>query len=122
MKKPPPALPSLLLPMVNPDTGVVTEGWSAFLTNLTAPSTPFESIEILTGSPFIFTAIHAGSALIIGGTVSSVGLARGRGRGRVTISPVGPVAGFFPMSQNDQLIITYTALPVLWYLPNGNPS
>jgi hypothetical protein len=117
MKKPPSALPSLLLPMVDPDTGLVTEGWSAFFTNMTSPATPFESIDVEV-SPFTLTAIHAGSALIIGGTVSSVGLRRRR----VIISPVGPVAGFFPMSQNDELIITYTALPVLWFLPNGNPS
>jgi len=118
MKKPPPALPSQLLPVVDLDTGRATEGWYGFFSNLTAPSTPFESV-VVGASPFTFTAVHAGSALLIGGTVSSMGMQRGR----VLISPLGPVAGFVPMSQNDKLIVTYTGLPpTFWYIPNGNPS
>jgi hypothetical protein len=123
VKKPPPALPSNALPMVDLETGIVTEPWYGFFSDLTGKATPFQQIEFpppVPPSPFVFafTAIHAGNALIKGGTVSSVGLQRAR----VIISPIGPVAGFFPMSQNDVLIITYTVLPVLWYLPNGNPS
>jgi hypothetical protein len=116
VQKPPVSLPSQVLPLVDED-GRATEGWYGFFVNLTSAATPL--VQITVGvSPFVFTASHAGFGLIIGGVVSSVGLRRRR----VTIPAVGPVAGFFPVSQNDQLIITYTGLPVLWFIPNGNPS
>lgn len=115
-QKPPVAAPSQLQPVVD-EHGLATEAWWGFFSNLTASPTPYQQITVGV-SPFTFTAVHAGTALIIGGTVSSVGL----WRGRVTITPTGQVAGFFPLSQGDKLIVTYTGLPVLWFIPNGNPA
>lgn len=116
-KKPPTALPSQVVPIADPDTGIVSEAWYGYFADQTGKPTPFEEL-LVTASPFDFTAVHAGNVLIIGGTVSAVGLRRAR----VTIASVGRVAGFFPMSQNDVLTITYSVLPVVWFLPNGNPS
>jgi hypothetical protein len=115
-QKPPAALPTNDLPMVN-EGGLITEGWWGFFSNLTSAATPIIAITPQP-SPYTYTSIHAGFLLIRGGTVSSVGLVRRR----VIISPVGPVAGFFPMSQNDQLVITYSAPPALWFIANGNPA
>jgi hypothetical protein len=119
-QKPPAALPTNDLPMVN-EGGLITEGWWGFFSNLTSAATPIVAITAPATMPvggFKYTAIHAGFLLIRGGTVSSVGLVRRR----VSISPVGPVAGFFPMSQNDQLVITYSVAPALWFVANGNPA
>jgi len=115
-QNPPIFVPSRLQPLVD-EGGRATEGWWGFFSDLVAPPSPLLRITV-TASPFTYTAVHAGHAVVVGGVVSSVGLKRGR----VIIPSLGLVAGPFPVSQDDQLIITYTGLPVLWFVPNGNPA
>lgn len=64
------------------------------------------------GSPFVFTAPSAGYIILRGGTVSAVELTR-----TVTIL-TGQTAGFFPLSQGDQLTVTYSALPTMVFVPS----
>jgi hypothetical protein len=64
------------------------------------------------GSPFTFTAPSAGYIIIRGGTVSAVQLTR------TVTTLTGQTSGFFPLSQGDQLTVTYSALPVLVFVPS----
>lgn len=115
-QKPPVHLPSQSQPIMDPATGRMNPAWYGFFYDLTSQATPLDGVTP-GASPYTYTAIHPGAMLIIGGTVSEVDLIRGRD----TVN-TGLTAGFFPMSQNDQLVITYSAAPTLWYVPNGNPA
>lgn len=116
VQKPPISLPSLWAPMLDPRSGILTEVWRGFFSDLVSPATPIQVVTV-SASPFTFTAIHIGSLLVVGGTVSQIDLIRAR----VTVT-TGLIAGFIPMSQNDQVVLTYTVLPSVWYIPNGNPA
>lgn len=63
-------------------------------------------------SPFTFTAPANGQLLIVGGTVSSIALVR-QGASNAT----GMVAGFFPVSRRDAVVITYSGTPTVTFLP-----
>jgi hypothetical protein len=115
--KAPIQLPTMKQPIADLVTGMVTPAWYGFFYDLTSDATPFEAITV-GASPFTYTAVHPGMMLIIGGTVSAVGLIRGR----ITIAATGLVAGFFPMAAKDQLVTTYTGVPTMWYIPGGVPA
>lgn len=115
--KPPVAFSSLnLIPIADKATGRLNPAWFGFFADLTAPATPIEEVT-LDASPATYTAVHAGSLLIANGTVTQIELVRAR----VTVI-TGLIAGFIPMSQNDQVIVTYAVIPDVWYIPNGNPA
>jgi len=116
-QKPPVHLPSQSQPIMDMETGRMSPAWYGFFYDLTSAATPYEAVPV-GASPFTFTAVHPGAILIVGGTVSEVDLIRAR----ETIAPTGQTAGFFPMSQGDQIVVTYSGLPVMWYIPNGNPA
>lgn len=76
---------------------------------------PPSSETILTGhhSPFSYQAPIAGFVIVSGGTVSAIQFARTSG----TFYPTGKTSGTFPMSQNDQLKITFSVKPSLIWVP-----
>jgi len=63
-------------------------------------------------SPFSFSSLGNGFALIADGTVTSVTWSRDG----VTFFPTGQIAGFFPLSENDSLVITYSVVPTLTFV------
>lgn len=114
--KPPIALPSNQTPPIDIKTGVWKPSWYAFFAGLVAAAPPIKAL-VVGASPFTYTAVHIGALLVVGGTVTSIVLTRAR----VTLT-TGLTAGFIPMSQGDQAVVTYTVLPTMWYIPNGNPA
>lgn len=64
------------------------------------------------GSPFTFTAPSGGYIILRGGTVSAVSVTR------TVTTLTGQTAGIFPLSQGDQLTVTYTGLPVMVFVPS----
>ena len=64
------------------------------------------------GSPFAFTAPVAGYMILRGGTVSAVEFTR------TVTTLTGQTSGFFPLSQGDVLKVTYSALPVMVFVPS----
>ncbi len=117
IQKPPSSIPSQLLPLVDPVTGQCTDTWYGAFTNIVSPTTPI-TVVTLGPSPFELVAVHAGYVLIVGGTVTQLGLIRAR----VTIADIGQTSGFVPVSQGDIVVITYAVAPNVWHIPNGNPS
>ena len=65
----------------------------------------------LTASPFTFTAPSHGFVILRGGVVSAVQFIR------TVTTLTGQTAGIFPLSRNDQLIVTYTGLPAMLFVP-----
>ena len=61
-----------------------------------------ETTVKLTGSPFSYTAPSKGYLVIYGGSVSLIQVVR------VAKYITGQTQGLFPVSKNDQIIITYT--------------
>lgn len=64
------------------------------------------------GSPYTFTAPSGGYIILRGGTVSAVELTR------TVTTLTGQTAGMFPLSQGDQLKVTYSGLPVMVFIPS----
>lgn len=94
------------------DDGVCGPAWYLFFAYLGRMPSPIEEV-VLGPSPHTFIASFPGTLLIAGGTVSQVDLTRGR----VTVT-TGQTAGFFPMALQDEIEITYTVLPDVWFIPS----
>lgn len=91
--------------------------WYTFIQGMwkgQAPGT--EAPVTLTPSPFIYTASRKGFAIVQGGTVSVVSW-QGSARGSTTPHNTGQTSGCFPLSQGDQLIITYSSAPNVTFVP-----
>lgn len=105
--------PSSSSPVIDLKTGQMTTPWRQFFSRLIQLPPAIEDVTP-GASPYQYTASVSGSLLIVGGTVSGVSLVRGRS----TIA-TGQIAGFFPLSQQDGLIITYAVAPTLYFIPLG---
>lgn len=92
--------------------GMVTDGWLNFFASLVA-APPVIVPQTLTGSPFSFTASHPGHLLVKAGTVTSIVLTRGR----VTITTGLTTNCFIPVGRGDQVVVTYTVVPSVWFVP-----
>lgn len=68
-----------------------------------------ETAVTLTGSPMTYVAPSKGFIIINGGSVSAVHI------GRVSAHNTGLTQGFFPVSKNDYLTITYTGTPAITF-------
>jgi hypothetical protein len=88
--------------------------WYRWMQNIDQGLPP-SSETVITGhiSPFTYQAPSAGFAIVHGGTVSSIQFARTSG----TFHATEKTAGVFPMSQNDQLQITFSVIPSLVFVP-----
>ena len=73
--------------------------------------TQAESVVTVTASPFTYTAPVGGNALISGGTISAITLARTR------VNNLGAGENVVPMSNGDQLTVTYSVKPTIVFMP-----
>lgn len=96
---------------------VVSRPWYTFLQGLWK-GTPTGQDGLVTAgaSPFTYTASGRGFLIVQGGTVSLVQWL-GTSRGSTAPRSTGVTQGCFPMSQGDQLIITYSVIPTLAWVP-----
>lgn len=88
--------------------GVMAAGWARFFQGLWT-GTPTANVSVVTvnANPFTYTAPAGGTAIVNGGTVTSVKFSRDGANLFVT----GQTQGCFPVSQGDQLIIAYSVGP-----------
>lgn len=96
------------------EKGVTSKVWFFFwqaLWNGIAPSA--ESAVALSTSPFTFTAPRGGFLIVQGGTVSFVSFSRDGS----TFHNTGQTQGIFPVSKQDQIVITYSVAPTLTFVP-----
>jgi hypothetical protein len=66
-----------------------------------------------TTSPFTYTTNQRGFVIVQGGTVSTIQFSRGLSTNYVT----GLTGGCFPLSAGDSLIVTYTVVPTMTFVP-----
>jgi hypothetical protein len=67
-------------------------------------------------SPYTYKAPFAGSVAVTGGTVSAIAILR-----QGTTVATGLTTGVFPVSRGDSLVITYSSLPTVTFIP-GSPQ
>lgn len=65
------------------------------------------------GSPYTFIAPSAGFVIVQGGTVSAIAFSRNG----TTFYPTGQTQGCVPVSAGDTLVITYSSVPALTFVP-----
>lgn len=104
--------PAYTEPLVTKDN--TTASWYRWFQNLDKGLPPSSELAVtVTASPWIYTAPSQGFVIVTGGTVSLVQFSRMPG----TFYPTGQTVGTFPVSQNDQLKITYTVMPTITFVP-----
>jgi hypothetical protein len=102
-------LPNQLQRLVN-SLGNITTAWSRYLQQFTQAPPNIMTVEVGV-SPFSYEAKEPGYVIITGGVVSAILLSRGA----VDINLTG--ARIVPVSINDFVIITYTGLPTVQFIP-----
>lgn len=106
-------LPDFGLAAVDKD-GKFTAVWQRALTRLAQLTAARKFLAVSPGaSPFTFTATTIGNLLIGGGAVSAVSLVRG------AQSVACPSSGFIPMAAKDSVVVTYTVVPTLNFIPSA---
>ncbi len=88
--------------------GVIASGWFRFWQGLFS-GTPTGGVSVLTvgTSPFTYIAPAGGTVIVNGGTVTQIKFSRDGANFYIT----GLTAGMFPVSQGDQLVVTYSVGP-----------
>lgn len=106
-------IPNFEVPVVD-EQQLLTPEWQRALTRI-FQLTPERAIRAVSPgvSPFTYAAFTIGHLLISGGTVSAVSLVRG------AISVPCPLSGFIPMAGKDSVIITYSVVPTLKFIPSA---
>lgn len=85
-----------------------------FFTDLDIGTPPAaEATIVITASPFTYVAPRGGSVIVSGGTVSQIQFARTKGAPYVT----GQTAGMFSVGFGDMLIVTYSGVPTMTFVP-----
>jgi hypothetical protein len=94
--------------------GAIASGWFRFWQGLWS-GTPTGNLSVVTppNSPFTYAAPVGGTLIVSGGTVSQIKYSRDAANFYVT----GQTQGMFPLSQGDQLVISYSAPPTLTFAP-----
>lgn len=94
--------------------GTTASGWFRFWQGLWSgtPTGP-QSVIVLQASPFTYTTPNGGSVLVSGGTVTQIKLSRDGANFYVT----GQTSGVIPVSQGDQLVVSYSAPPTMVFFP-----
>lgn len=105
-------VPSSAQPIAD-KTGNVTQYWQRFFNNLLGVASPTPIVPVtVTASPFSFTAPSWGSVTVSGGTVSAISIRR-----NTTTAATGVTAGVLPVAQNDVVVVTYSGLPTMNFIP-----
>jgi hypothetical protein len=99
-------LPTYQEPVVTKN--VTTRGWYSFWAALFTgtPTGPVAPIKV-GSSPFTYTAPVGGAVIVQGGTTTQIQYSRDGNNFFVT----GVTAGMLPVSQGDQLVVTYSVGP-----------
>lgn len=99
-------LPDFSTPLAT--KGTTSSSWMRFWQGLFSGA-PTGNVSVVTvaASPFTYAAPFGGTLIINGGTVTQVQYSRDGGNFYVT----GQTAGMFPVSQGDQLVVTYSVGP-----------
>ena len=94
--------------------GTTASGWYRFWQGLWS-GTPTGNVSVVTpiSSPFTYAAPVGGTLIVNGGVVSQVRYSRDGANLYVT----GQTQGMFPLSQGDQVWITYSVPPILTFAP-----
>lgn len=75
-------------------------------------SAPVVSVTV-SASPFTYTVPVYGTVNIAGGTVSQIAVKRNG-----VSTNLGGVVGHFLQSKGDQLVVTYSVIPTMVFIPN----
>ena len=94
--------------------GVMAAGWARFFQGLWSGA-PTANLSVVspTASPFTYSAPAGGTLIVNGGTVSQIKYSRDAANFYVT----GQTQGMLPVSQGDQLVISYSVPPTLVFAP-----
>lgn len=113
-------LPAPTTPIVDPQTGLIDQTWWYFFQRLFARTGSgtggaFGNPGVITlgASPFTYTATVNGNAIVSGGGVARLEIARGNG----TFYLTGSNYGAFPLAVGDKLRMTYIGAPQLVFFP-----
>lgn len=106
------ALPNYRQPVYT--KGAMERTWYQFFSDVWKGK-PASGVNPLTpaSSPFRYQADSKGFMMIQGGTVTLVQFTRDG----ITNYNTGQTAGVFPLAQGDTLIVIYSALPALTWVP-----
>jgi hypothetical protein len=92
--------------------GSTSSVWYRFFQGLYLGTPSAAEVTITAGaSPFTYTALSKGFMIIRGGTVSAVQFTRS------VTTLTGQTSGIFPLSNADQLTVTYTGIPTMVWVP-----
>jgi len=94
--------------------GQNSRGWYGFLQAVWKgqPSGPV-TVASPTSSPYTYTAPFGGTVVVQGGTVSMITMTRDG----LTFYNTGQTQGTIPLSQGDQIVVTYSSVPNITFLP-----
>jgi hypothetical protein len=95
--------------------GMTTRGWYSLWSGLVKgqPTGPTAGVTV-GASPFIYTAPSGGSIVVNGGSTTQIAVSRDGANFFIT----GQVNGMFPLSQGDQVKVTYpVAVPTMTFIP-----
>lgn len=95
-------------------SGVIASGWFRFWQGLwSGAPTGYLSAVTPSGSPFTYTAPFGGTLIVDGGSVSGIQYSRDG----ETFYTTGQTQGMLPVSQGDQLVLTYSGAPTVTFVP-----
>jgi hypothetical protein len=105
-------LPTFNIPLSK--DGITNSNWYFFWTGLYSGLAPAAVMPVkVTASPFTYSATVKGSLIVNGGTVSLIQFSRD---GK-TFYTTGQAAGMFTLNSADRLVITYTVVPTVTFVP-----
>lgn len=106
-------LPDFNTPLTD-KKGVITTSWFRCWEGLFSGA-PTANLSVITpgSTPYAYIAPAGGTLIVNGGTVSQVKYSRDGASFYVT----GQTQGMFPLSQGDQLVISYSVPPTLTFVP-----
>lgn len=106
------SLPTYTQPIIESEN--TSKVWYRFWKDLWQGIPPAtETVLSPMASPYNYQAMQRGFVIVQGGTVTLVQWSRTTGTNRV----LGTTQGPFPVSAGDNLIITYSAVPTVTFVP-----
>lgn len=105
-------LPDFNTPLLT--KGSISSAWYRFWQGLSSGA-PGGNVSLITAgvTPFTYIAPLGGVVIISGGTVSQVQFSRDG----ASFYGAGQTTGMFPVSQGDQLVVTYSVPPTMTFAP-----
>lgn len=96
------------------EQGTAQQTWYRFFSGLVSGTPPAQTLQLdVTASPYVWRATNFGYVVANGGTITSVTLQRDPAQTPINL----PLTGTYHASKDDILTFTYSALPVLTFIP-----